>query len=716
MSLPLEIVVTGDVSQAQAGLKAIQGDLGKTVSSTKNAGDAFDQMSKQMANFQRAANNTLNPQLIQVYNGKVQELQASMKALAAQADAEALSTENATANMAKMSIVSDATAAGQARLSSAIQRSTNPYQIAAREVNNFSRRLLYMAGAGVMELAIGVFQEILPYIQEFITGIDKSSDAAKLAAANLSNLNDVMADANKKAGEQIADLKILYQTATDVNLSMKDRLEAVRSLQKEFPDYFGNLTKEAILNGDAKKSYDELTLSIIKNAQATAAKSKIEALQGQILDAQFEKQKINNAAINELGRTKTKVSTSVGTLLDAGNGANVVSTKASQDAIIKGRRDEALALQDANIKILQDQSDFLVKFASLPSLAKVIEDGDKKDKKAKKGPDPFEVSLKDLEDNYKQAQALLVKQYDANLTNTKSNTTAVNDLILKAQLDFEEKKLALIKQYGKKQGDTNLEIAKTNNAILNNQSAFTIDQINTLPKVQTASKLNTKGSLAKIDPKPIILLSDAIKKNILLQQQMNELLSDTALILNKTVGPAFTDLFENILEGSGNAFKSFTNAIKQMLVQLGAAILKAALFSAILSVISGGVTNVGGGKSFMDEFTPALKGIFKFANGGPVKGFASGGISGPGTSTSDSIPAMLSNGEYVMNAASVSKFGQNFFDSLNSGMLPGFSKGGPVSSNLVVATNSTYIPDVTLRGQDLIIAFNRANQRASRNG
>jgi hypothetical protein len=56
---------------------------------------------------------------------------------------------------------------------------------------------------------------------------------------------------------------------------------------------------------------------------------------------------------------------------------------------------------------------------------------------------------------------------------------------------------------------------------------------------------------------------------------------------------------------------------------------------------------------------------------------ATGGfVSGPGTPTSDSVPAMLSNGEYVIKAASVNKFGKGFLDSINDGKLPGFKKGG----------------------------------------
>ncbi len=55
-------------------------------------------------------------------------------------------------------------------------------------------------------------------------------------------------------------------------------------------------------------------------------------------------------------------------------------------------------------------------------------------------------------------------------------------------------------------------------------------------------------------------------------------------------------------------------------------------------------------------------------SGGESKTYAEGGfVSGPGTPTSDSIPARLSDGEYVIKASSVEKFGKATFDSLNSG-------------------------------------------------
>jgi TP901 family phage tail tape measure protein len=59
-----------------------------------------------------------------------------------------------------------------------------------------------------------------------------------------------------------------------------------------------------------------------------------------------------------------------------------------------------------------------------------------------------------------------------------------------------------------------------------------------------------------------------------------------------------------------------------------------------------------------------------------TKNKADGGyISGPGTGTSDSIPAMLSNGEYVVKASSVAKYGTGFLDRVNAGR---YANGGHV--------------------------------------
>lgn len=61
----------------------------------------------------------------------------------------------------------------------------------------------------------------------------------------------------------------------------------------------------------------------------------------------------------------------------------------------------------------------------------------------------------------------------------------------------------------------------------------------------------------------------------------------------------------------------------------------------------------------------------------PVPAFATGGIiRGPGTGTSDSIVARLSNGEGVLNARAVRHFGPEFVHQLNRLQMPAFADGG----------------------------------------
>jgi TP901 family phage tail tape measure protein len=82
-----------------------------------------------------------------------------------------------------------------------------------------------------------------------------------------------------------------------------------------------------------------------------------------------------------------------------------------------------------------------------------------------------------------------------------------------------------------------------------------------------------------------------------------------------------------------------------------------------------------------------------------IVGKATGGyIRGPGSGTSDSIPARLSNGEYVIRAATVRQYGVGFFDSINrgaakfaqGGYVRGYAAGGAVSAGSNIVQLSPY--------------------------
>lgn len=74
-------------------------------------------------------------------------------------------------------------------------------------------------------------------------------------------------------------------------------------------------------------------------------------------------------------------------------------------------------------------------------------------------------------------------------------------------------------------------------------------------------------------------------------------------------------------------------------------------------------------------------------------GFVSGGaVFGPGSGTSDEVPAMLSRGEHVWTAREVAAAGgHDRVSGLRSRALRGFAAGGPVAVNLEARTNTSQI-------------------------
>ena len=69
-------------------------------------------------------------------------------------------------------------------------------------------------------------------------------------------------------------------------------------------------------------------------------------------------------------------------------------------------------------------------------------------------------------------------------------------------------------------------------------------------------------------------------------------------------------------------------------------------------------------------------------NSAGLEGFAGGGrIRGPGSSTSDSILARLSNGEFIVRAAAVDHYGAGLLNRINQMQIPRFASGGMVGSN-----------------------------------
>lgn len=134
------------------------------------------------------------------------------------------------------------------------------------------------------------------------------------------------------------------------------------------------------------------------------------------------------------------------------------------------------------------------------------------------------------------------------------------------------------------------------------------------------------------------------------------------------------------LFGDGSAFGGFGDVLTGLTTDLGTFftgaegkfnVFKGAIIRTLEEIAAAAIASVG--INFLKNLIPGI------ATGGLIEGYAVGGrVTGSGGPKEDKVLARLSAGEYVINAASVSKFGTEFFDMLNAGKLdiPGYYGGG----------------------------------------
>lgn len=163
--------------------------------------------------------------------------------------------------------------------------------------------------------------------------------------------NESLAEARSNARQEISNLEILYKKTQDHTLAMEERKAAVDQIQKEYPYYFGNLSNEAVLAGQAAGQYKELRSAILNASLARAAQKELDKRAESTLNkevevrkklaALFKIQKINNSeAIKEYIKEYENAMTTTEKLL--GGSANPFANSALEsDAEIKANAKRA---------------------------------------------------------------------------------------------------------------------------------------------------------------------------------------------------------------------------------------------------------------------------------------------------------------------------------------------------------------------------------------
>jgi len=154
-------------------------------------------------------------------------------------------------------------------------------------------------GSGGILLAVSLVTTGLTYMaQNGLTVGDVFNKLTGNFDAAKRSMQEMNVEAIKNSQAQISSVSAYVAAAKNINLSMNDRLLAVKKLQDEYPAYFGNLTKEEILNGNVAAAVRGVTKALIAKAKAAALTDRIVALSE-------EEEKIQNkvnASIAEMFR------------------------------------------------------------------------------------------------------------------------------------------------------------------------------------------------------------------------------------------------------------------------------------------------------------------------------------------------------------------------------------------------------------------------------
>jgi lambda family phage tail tape measure protein len=127
---------------------------------------------------------------------------------------------------------------------------------------------------------------------------------------------------------------------------------------------------------------------------------------------------------------------------------------------------------------------------------------------------------------------------------------------------------------------------------------------------------------------------------------------------------SLTSGLADILDGTKSVSAGFADMAKSIVRALEEAMIKMLVVQPIMRSLSGALGFSDGG----------------LVGGSPAVAKADGGyISGPGTGTSDSIPARLSNGEFVVRASAVQKH-RAVLEAINADRIPRFADGGLVGA------------------------------------
>lgn len=290
--------------------------------------------------------------------------------------------------------------------------------------------------------------------------------------------------------------------------------------------------------------------------------------------------------------------------------------------------------------------------------------------------------------------------YDFDVRQNQKDTKSILDLAFGTDDEIERK----IK-YAKESIERIFDIADhfgDNQAYSQEDMGFIANLLGKTPEA-LQEELDAKGeSITQFIERNKETMAEATKAYVD-QQSAVKNWADLTISYAMQVGDAMSNAMMDFITGAKSGKQALSDFVSSMLKNAAQLLTRWLSLFAIFSIVgdpqlaarnaSAAVFGTNGGTIQLRKSPVGGGGIGANASG--IFGVSTGGfISGEGTSTSDSIPAMLSNGEYVIRAAAVKKVGVPTLSQINRGH---FASGGLVGGREKDAKPMNRIGNLTLQ-------------------
>lgn len=277
----------------------------------------------------------------------------------------------------------------------------------------------------------------------WISGLGRAKKNLDSATIAQLALNNATKEGIKNSISETNKLNILYKMANDTSRSMIERKQAVDELQAIYPEYFKNLSDEAIMTGRASDAYNMAKNNIIELSKAKVKLSEIDKLSvraqelsmqaaGKLLE--LRKAEKEPDYVDPYSGEIIKAADRVGKLREEYNGIteelkNIYKTQQSIVSTIK-------------VSDITTSEDDLEKQRELERLAK--EQAKYQEDIAKR---LSETRISLIDDEYEKERQTAQKKYEENIASIKGNSEEENELRKNYEQILQDELLAIDKNY-----------------------------------------------------------------------------------------------------------------------------------------------------------------------------------------------------------------------------------------------------------------------------